>query len=204
LGTHRPEGFPRCKNPRIFGRCFFNFLNGRVVCQTDVGEILSLVSPPPTTLRSSSNLGPKGSVISFQERPECRIILHFLEFVFPDTRTEGAQMAGKANHDHLQRHSCSSAALESDRKRERKRDGQNVVGVWREQQQVHYCPAFFPTFRFLPSLKWGSQTVINHWLLCVCVSVQSALPKSLSLSLSLSPRVCVSLSLSFLALWPDR
>jgi hypothetical protein len=52
-----------------------------------VGEILSLVSLPPTTL-SSSNLGPKGSVISFQERPERRIILHFLESAFPDTRTE--------------------------------------------------------------------------------------------------------------------
>jgi hypothetical protein len=94
-----------------------------------VEEILSLVSPPPTTLRSSSNLGPKGSVISFQECPECRIILHFLESVFPDTRTEGAQMARKANHDQLQRIFCSSTALESERKRERKRDGQNVVVV---------------------------------------------------------------------------
>jgi hypothetical protein len=67
--------------------------------------------------------------------PQCSIIIrHFFEYVCPDTdgQKEGTQIAGKADHHHLQRHFCSSGSLASKGKGEREREMgkiRNVVGV---------------------------------------------------------------------------
>jgi hypothetical protein len=177
LGTHRPEGFARCKNPRIFGKPSSDY---------------TLVLPTS---------GLRGQLFHFRSAPPSVVLF----YTSSNPRAPTHEQKARRSQEKKMMITCRDISVHHPRSREKERERERWkrLETWSEcdaaQQQVHYCAVFSRLFVFFLHSN-GSQTVTNQRL-CICVFLcNQQLSPNLSFSLSLSVCACLSLR----ALWPDR